>query len=80
MYRKIWAIIRYEIYLDLEKNHGGITGAEKDHIYASYDRQMARFETFRNFAYKKIMKDDDAPHRTSRHNMLKAFITYSVDI
>jgi len=77
MYRKIWAVIRYEIYIDLRDNHGGMDNADDKEIFAIYDHKMKHFEDYRVEVYRLIMKDNAANSRTARRNMLKAYITYA---
>ena len=77
MYRKIWAIIRYEIYTDLT-NNGGMANANEQEIFAIYDKKMKHFEEYRVEVYRLIMKDSEATSRTARRNMLKSYITYAM--
>jgi len=78
MYRKIWAIMRYEIYTDLTNNHGGMDNAGEQEIFAIYDNKMKNFEEYRVEVYRLIMKDSEATSRTARRNMLKSYITYAM--
>jgi hypothetical protein len=41
---------------------------------------MRKFESFRLETYRLIMEDETADSRTARRNMLKAYITFAMDI
>ena len=76
MYRKIWAILRYEMNKELKEMHK----PSKEEVYGVYDKQMKTFESYRLETYRLVMDDANTDSRTARRNMLKAYITFAMDI
>ena len=79
-FRKIWATIRHDIYLELKakKKESRSDGpVPEDEFQRVYDEVHKRFESIRTDIYEMMTDTTDLPAGKAREIMQKAYVTYS---
>ena len=79
MYKKIWAIIRHDLYKDIvaRKKELRVSDLYPDEFNKLYEATHKRFEHVRQDVYCLIMGEDDIEQSLARSYMQKAYCCYA---
>ena len=81
MYKKIWAVIRHDLWKEIERKKRELRVSDldaKSGVFDTlYEEVHKKFEDIRVEVYEKIMGDSTITQTKAREYMQKAYVTFS---